>query len=86
VGSISGPNRYPSIGIRCQTGPEHIVFDGNLDGFVQRQTARWGDYSAMAVDPVNDTFWYTQEHAQPNSVIGERFGWATKIVQIKLPE
>jgi hypothetical protein len=36
----------------------------------------------MAVDPVDDTFWYTQEHAQPNLFIGERFGWATKIIQI----
>jgi hypothetical protein len=91
--SISSQDTHPSIGIAGRTGPsptfnvrERVVFDGNVDGFVQRQTARWGDYSAMAVDPVNDTFWYTQEHAQPNSVIGERFGWATKIVQIKLPE
>ncbi|MGH9461116.1 MAG: hypothetical protein ACRD1X_07845, partial [Vicinamibacteria bacterium] len=91
--SISGRRTYPSIGIACQTGQsrglnvaEQVVFDGNVDQFVQRQTARWGDYSAMAVDPVDDTFWYTQEHAHPNSFIGERFGWATKIFQFKLPD
>jgi hypothetical protein len=91
--SISSERTHPSIGIACRTGSspifdvrEQVVFDGNVDGFVQRQTARWGDYSAMAVDPVNDTFWYTQEHARPNSFIGERFGWATKIVHFKLPE
>jgi hypothetical protein len=90
--SISGPGTHPSIGIAGRYGRsqimnirEQVVFDGNVDGFVQRQTSRWGDYSAMVVDPVDDTFWYTQEHAQPNSFIGERFGWATKIIQIEFP-
>ena len=42
----------------------------------------------MAIDPVDDTFWYTQEFAEPNQLLSpplaqqERFGWATKIVQI----
>ncbi len=65
---------------------ELLVFDGNVGQFVQKRTARWGDYSAMAVDPVDDTFWYTQEHAKPNSFIGEQFGWATKIAQITLDQ
>ncbi len=38
----------------------------------------------MAVDPKDDSIWYTQEFAKPNSFIGEQFGWATKIAQIKL--
>ncbi|MCP4202771.1 MAG: hypothetical protein GY769_12665 [bacterium] len=91
--SISGPETHPSIGFTGWMGrsshmniSELIVFDGNVDGHVQRRTARWGDYSAMAVDPVDDTCWYTQEHAQPNSFIGEQFGWATKIVQIRLQD
>jgi hypothetical protein len=92
--SISSQRTFPSIGVAGQTAErsgtgrldvgELVVFDGNVDKHVQRQTARWGDYSAMAVDPVDDTFWYTQEHAHPNSFIGERFGWATKIAQIRL--
>lgn len=94
--SISGSSTYPSIGVVGQDAArsgsgimnrgELVVFDGNIDQFVQRQTARWGDYSAMVVDPVDDSFWYTQEHAQPNSFIGERFGWATKIAQVRLSE
>lgn len=90
--SISSQQTFPSIGVAGQTAErsgtgrldvkELVVFDGNVDGFVQKRTARWGDYSAMAVDPVDDTFWYTQEHAKPNSFIGEQFGWATKIAQI----
>jgi uncharacterized repeat protein (TIGR01451 family) len=37
---------------------------------------RWGDYSDMTVDPVNDcTFWYTQEYYSTNS----SFNWRTRI-------
>jgi hypothetical protein len=94
--SISSFETYTSIGVAAQTPtegqnasgildvPELVVFDGNITQFVQRQTARWGDYSAMNVHPRNGSFWYTQEHAQPNSFIGERFGWATKIAEFFL--
>jgi len=89
--SISSQTTYPSIGLAARRGDsnhmnvrELVAFDGNVDGFVQRRTSRWGDYSAMAIDPVDDTCWYTQEHAQPNTRIGEQFGWATKIIQFDL--
>ncbi len=37
---------------------------------------RWGDYSAMTVDPVDDcTFWYTSEHLQANGT----WNWNTWI-------
>ncbi len=50
---------------------------------------RWGDYSSMSIDPVDDTCWYTQENARPNQSIipgtdipfGEYFGWGTQIIQ-----
>ena len=38
----------------------------------------------MAVDPVDGTFWYTQEYAKPNTGLGELAGWATKIAQVKV--
>ena len=85
--SISSQNRFPSIGVTGRRGnarnmnvAEEVVFDGNTTGNVQRQTGRWGDYSSMNIDPVDDSCWYTTEFAKPNSFIGERFGWATKIV------
>lgn len=38
--------------------------------------SRWGDYSAMTVDPQNDcTFWYTSEHLQTNGT----WNWNTWI-------
>jgi hypothetical protein len=41
---------------------------------------RWGDYSAMSVDPVDDcTFWYTTEYIPANG----SFNWHTRIVSFK---
>ena len=37
---------------------------------------RWGDYSSMNVDPVDDcTFWYTQEYYAATSTVG----WSTRV-------
>jgi phosphatidylethanolamine-binding protein (PEBP) family uncharacterized protein len=43
---------------------------------------RWGDYSAMTVDPVDDcTFWYTQEYMKTTGA----FNWNTRIANFKFP-
>ncbi len=43
---------------------------------------RWGDYSAMSVDPVDDcTFWYTQEYLAASG----SFNWRTRIGSFKYP-
>ena len=43
---------------------------------------RWGDYSAMTVDPVDDcTFWYTTEYLKGNG----SFNWSTRIASFKFP-
>jgi len=42
--------------------------------------SRWGDYSAMTVDPVDDcTFWYTTEYLTANGA----FNWSTRIGSFK---
>jgi hypothetical protein len=42
---------------------------------------RWGDYSRMSVDPVNDcTFWYTQEYYETTS----SFNFKTRICSFEL--
>ncbi|MEE8392676.1 MAG: carboxypeptidase-like regulatory domain-containing protein [Anaerolineae bacterium] len=44
--------------------------------------ARWGDYSAMSVDPVDDcTFWYTQEYVETS---GPR-SWQTRVASFQFP-
>jgi len=43
---------------------------------------RWGDYSAMTVDPVDDcTFWYTQQYMKTTG----SFNWNTRIASFKFP-
>jgi hypothetical protein len=91
--SISSQNTYPSIGVAGRNGtsnhmnvPELLAFDGNIAGNNQTRTARWGDYSAMSVDPADDSCWYTTEYAMPNPWIGEQFGWGTKILQYTVPD
>ncbi|GAC1540107.1 MAG: hypothetical protein NVS2B4_19750 [Ramlibacter sp.] len=42
--------------------------------------SRWGDYSAMTVDPVDDcTFWYTTEYLKSSGT----FNWSTRIASFK---
>jgi hypothetical protein len=43
---------------------------------------RWGDYSSMAIDPVDDcTFWYTQEYLKNDGT----FNWSTRVSSASFP-
>jgi hypothetical protein len=51
-------------------------------GGSQTGTLRWGNYSSMDVDPVDDcTFWYTTEYYSATSAAG----WRTRIASFTLP-
>lgn len=51
---------------------------------VQTGIHRWGDYSNMAVDPVdNCTFWYTTEYHDTND---SGFNWNTRVGVFRIPE
>jgi hypothetical protein len=44
--------------------------------------SRWGDYSAMQVDPVDDcSFWFTEEYMKTTG----SFNWNTRIANFKFP-
>ena len=59
-------------------GEAHL-FDGT--GSQSGTQNRWGDYSSMTVDPVDDsTFWYTNEYYATTTT----FGWRTRIGSFKL--
>jgi hypothetical protein len=46
-----------------------------------RAQNRWGDYSSLVIDPVDDcTFWYTNEYYKTN---GD--AWSTRFGAFKLP-
>ncbi len=56
---------------------------GVQDGF----GSRWGDYSAMSVDPSDDcSFWMTNEYYTAESQAENPFGWLTRIGKFKFPE
>jgi hypothetical protein len=43
---------------------------------------RWGDYSALTIDPVDDcTFWFTTEYLKNSGT----FNWSTRIASFKFP-
>ena len=81
--NVSGTNLSPGIRYtgRLATDPlgtmpqgEHVLVAGQGNNGINR----WGDYSAMSVDPVDDrTFWFTGEYAD-NGV------WSTRIGSMKL--
>ena len=81
--SASSRNIFPQIRYagRLATDPintlaqgEAHLFDGT--GAQINTSNRWGDYSSMAIDPVDDvTFWYTTEYYSTTS----SFNWRTRI-------
>ena len=60
---------------------ENSIIEG-LGSQSGNNLARWGDYSAMTVDPTDDcTFWYTTEYLQNTG----SFNWNTRIASFKFP-
>jgi hypothetical protein len=58
---------------------EGTLFNGL--GSQQSGLSRWGDYSSISVDPVDDcTFWYTNEYLPTSGT----FNWSTRIASFQL--
>ncbi len=56
---------------------EQVIVNGSGS---QTSPTRWGDYSAMTIDPADDcTFWYTQEYSKTTG----SFSWNTRIANLK---
>ncbi len=86
--SVSSSASYPSIAYsgRIAADPlgqleaENSIVTGT--GSQQSGLSRWGDYSAMSIDPVDDcTFWYTAEYLQASGI----FNWNTRIASFSFP-
>ena len=82
--SKSSSSIYPSIAFTGRTpdmplgtmGTETILQAGNG---AQTTYNRWGDYTALRIDPSDDsTFWYANEYYTRNSVFFN-FNWSTAI-------
>jgi Big-like domain-containing protein len=87
--SVSSSDMYPSIRYagRLASDPLGILAQGEASAFegVDFQLGnRWGDYSGMTVDPVDDcTFWYTTEYSDSRF---SSYDWRTRIVSFRFPE
>ena len=85
--SVSNSSVYPGIRYAGRLNgeipgqmpqSEQVLVNGTGS---QTSIARWGDYSAMSVDPNDDcTFWYTQEYYLANGS-----NWQTRIGSFKFP-
>jgi len=70
-------NTLPQTEVTMLTGVTRGVQIGDCGG----TCTRWGDYSSMSVDPVDDcTFWYTQEFYATSGL-----NWQTRIGSFKFP-
>jgi hypothetical protein len=83
--SVSGTNLYPSIrycgrmkndALNTMTIAEKGIYNGGGSQTYAGTPGRWGDYSALSVDPsATATFWYTQEYYATTSTSN----WKTRI-------
>jgi hypothetical protein len=63
---------------------EGIIINGS--GVQTTTNSRWGDYTAMTIDPVDDcTFWYVNEYYTAAGQASSAAGWQTRIASFKLP-
>ena len=88
--SASSISIFPSIRYtgRVPTDPlgemqgEDIIQNGGGSQTGGSFPNRWGDYSSISIDPVDDcTFWYTTEYLKSSG----SFNWSTRIASFKFP-
>jgi hypothetical protein len=90
---VNGTNVFPGVRytgrlagdpLGQMTQGEGTIINGTG---VQRTTnSRWGDYTSLNVDPVDDcTFWYVNEYYSADGQASSTAGWQTRIGSFKLP-
>ena len=78
--SIRYTGRLAGDAAGTMTQGEGIVITGA--GAQGSTLSRWGDYSSLQIDPVDDcTFWYANEYIPANGT----FNWKTRIASFTLP-
>lgn len=88
--NASSKRIHPSIRIAAQKfggpsgilGTEQVILDSRSSQEGD-DAERWGDYSSMSVDPVDDTtFWFTTEYLARSE--NSSYSWSTRIVAFKV--
>jgi hypothetical protein len=63
---------------------EGVIISGS--GVQTTTNSRWGDYTSMNIDPVDDcTFWYVNEYYTAAGQASSPAGWQTRIASFKFP-
>jgi hypothetical protein len=81
--SIASETLYPSIRFAARLASDPLgTLQGEVPvvaGAISHGHYRWGDYSSLNVDPVDDrTFWYTTMYTPPSTY------WGTRIATFRL--
>ncbi|HWX23996.1 MAG TPA: hypothetical protein VN083_03100, partial [Vicinamibacteria bacterium] len=94
--SVSGPGLNPSIFLAGRVANDPLsTLEQEVEiqpgsgsqsppppGVPARAGIRWGDYSAMTLDPADDcTFWYANQYLPQTGI----FNWDTRLYSFKLP-
>jgi len=86
--SVSSATQHPGIAFTGRLPTDTLgtmeseisVITGG--GSEQAPNYRWGDYTSMSIDPVDDcTFWYTNQYYKADSLEN----WSTRVVSFKFP-
>jgi hypothetical protein len=90
---VNGVDVYPGIrytgrlagdALGQMTLGEGVIINGT--GVQTTVNSRWGDYTSMNIDPVDDcTFWYVNEYYTAAGQASSAAGWQTRIASFKLP-
>jgi hypothetical protein len=85
--SVSSSNTNPALAFATRLtsdaagilGSESTIIAGT--GSQTANLSRWGDYTHMSIDPVDDcTFWYTGQYLKTNGT----WNWSTRIASFKI--
>jgi hypothetical protein len=90
---VNGTDVYPGIRYTGRLAGDPLgqmtLGEGTIVAGTGVQTttnSRWGDYTDMTVDPVDDcTFWYVNEYYTLAGQASSAAGWQTRIASFKLP-
>ena len=90
---VNGVDVYPGIRYtgRLSGDPlgqmtlgEGVIMNGS--GHQTTTNSRWGDYTSLNIDPVDDcTFWYVNEYYTLAGQLSSVAGWQTRIASFRLP-
>lgn len=90
---VNGTDVYPGIRYTGRlagdrrgemTLGESTIVSGS--GVQTTTNSRWGDYTSMNIDPVDDcTFWYVNEYYTAAGQASAANGWQTRIASFRLP-